>query len=284
MDGSTETVKIMQAECTRLHQYLSTLPPEAWCQPSACAHWQIQDVVAHLVGVAEFYTDTLSRGLHGDTTPPEGFPAAGTVNASAMAEPIAHMARATREHLGDQVCTAFAATMTRLHALLAEVGTEAWARLCYHPWRRMPVRQFLAMTLQEVVLHGWDIRSRLAPEATLAPESLPALLELIATSHTSGFLGWAFRPGPRLAVPRRYRFAITGPVPSRLDIVVEGDQAHIAPATVTAAAVTCHCDPETYVLVMYGRLSLEAAHAVGRLRLEGEQGAIADYGQWFKGA
>src|SRR4030095_11861324 len=35
MDGSTETVKIMQAECTRLHQYLSTLPPEAWCQPSA---------------------------------------------------------------------------------------------------------------------------------------------------------------------------------------------------------------------------------------------------------
>jgi hypothetical protein len=27
-----------------------------------------------------------------------------------------------------------------------------------------------------------------APKAALAPESLPALLELIATSHTSGFL------------------------------------------------------------------------------------------------
>ena len=284
MDRYTDQVKIIHAESTQLRQYLDTLPPEAWEQPSACAQWQIQDVVAHLVGVAEFYTDTLSRGLQGDTAPPEGFPAAGTVNAAAMAEPIAHMALTTREHLGTQVRATFAATITRLHGLLAGVGSQEWEHLCYHPWRLMPVRQFLAMTLQEVVLHGWDIRSRLAPEATLSPESLPALLELIATSRTSGFLGWAFRPGQRLATPRRYRFAVMNPVPSRVDIVVEGDHAHIAAATDTAASVTCHCDTETYVLVMYGRLSLEAASAMGRLRIEGEQAAVADYGQWFKGA
>ena len=134
------------------------------------------------------------------------------------------------------------------------------------------------------MLHGWDIRSRLAPDASLSPESLPALLELIATSRTSGFLGWAFRPGPRLAAPVRYRFEVTGPVPSRMDIVVEGDQAHIAEAADTSASVTFHCDTETYLLLMYGRLSLEAASAVSHLRVEGEQASVAAFGQWFKGA
>jgi len=156
--------------------------------------------------------------------------------------------------------------------------------MLYHPWRLMPVWQFLAMTLQELVLHGWDIRSRVTPKAVLAPESLSALLELIATSRTSGFLTWAFRPGSRLSTPVRYRFEVTDAVPSRVDIVVEGDHASIAEAGDTTASVTFHCDPETYVLVMYGRLSLEAARAMGRLRVEGDQTLLAAFGQWFKGA
>jgi uncharacterized protein (TIGR03083 family) len=284
MDGYTDRLKIVQLESTRLRQYLDTLGPEAWQQPSACTQWQIQDVVAHLVGVAEFYTDTISRGLQDDMAPPEGFPSAGTVNAAAMAEPIAQMALATRERLHDQVLATLETTITGLNDLLAGVGPQEWERLCYHPWRLMPVRQFLAMTLQELVLHGWDIRSRLTPETSLSPESLPALLELITTSRTSGFLSWAFRPGPRLSAPVRYRFAVTGPVPSRVDVVVEGDQAYIAEAADAAAAVTFHCDTETYLLLMYGRLSLEAASAIGRLRIEGDQASVTAFGQYFKGA
>jgi putative sterol carrier protein len=69
-----------------------------------------------------------------------------------------------------------------------------------------------------------------------------------------------------------------------MDIVVEGDQAHIAEAAAPSASVTFHCDTETYVLLMYGRLSLEAASAVGRLRIAGEQASVAAFGQWFKGA
>ena len=150
--------------------------------------------------------------------------------------------------------------------------------------RQMPVRQFLAMSLQELVLHGWDIRSRLAPTAPLSPESFPALLELIATSRTSGFLNWAFRPGTRLSTPIRYRFIVTGIVPSRVDIVVEGDQARIAEAGDPPASATFHCDTETYLLVMYGRLTLDAAIAMGRMVVEGDQAVVTAYGQWFKGA
>jgi hypothetical protein len=148
----------------------------------------------------------------------------------------------------------------------------------------MPVQQFLPMSLQELVLHGWDIRSRREAETPLAPESLPALVELIATSRTSGFLAWAFRPGAQLPAPVRYRFEVTGPQPSRVDIVVEGERAHLEAAGDTPASVTFFCNPETYVLVMYGRLSLEAARAGSRLRIEGDQALARAFGQWFKGA
>jgi uncharacterized protein (TIGR03083 family) len=284
METLADRVALVQAESARLLQYLHALPADAWSQPSACTQWQIQDVVAHLAGAAEFYVDTLTRGLQGDTAPPEGFPSAGTVNAAAMAEPLAHMARTKREQLGDQVLATCEAAITRLNALLAGVSPHEWERPCYHPWRLMPVQQFLPMSLQELVLHGWDVRSRLEPETPLAPESLPALLELIATSRTSGFLGWTFRPGAKLPAPVRYRFEVTGTRPSRVDIVVEGEQAHVAEVGDTTASVTFHCDPETYVLVMYGRLSLEAAHATGRLRIEGDQALAGAFGQWFKGA
>jgi uncharacterized protein (TIGR03083 family) len=284
METLADRVALVQAESARLLQYLHALPADAWSQPSACTQWQIQDVVAHVAGAAEFYVDTLTRGLQGDTAPPEGFPAPGTVNAAAMAEPLAHMARATREQLGNQVLATCEAAVTRLNALLAGVSPHEWERLCYHPWRLMPVQQFLPMSLQELVLHGWDIRSRREPETPLAPESLPALLELIDTSRTSGFLDWAFRPGAKLPAPVRYRFEVTGTKPSRVDIVVEGEQAHVAEAGDTPASVTFHCNPETYVLVMYGRLSLEAAHAMGLLRIEGDQALAGTFGQWFKGA
>jgi uncharacterized protein (TIGR03083 family) len=167
METLADRVALVQTESTRLTQYLHALPADAWRQPSACAQWQIQDVVAHLTMAAEFYINTVSRGLQGDTAPPEGFPSAGTVNAAVMAEPLAQMALTTREQLGDQVLTTFEATLTRLNALLAGVGPQEWERLCYHPWRLMPVQQFLAMSVQELVLHGWDIRSRLAPATSL---------------------------------------------------------------------------------------------------------------------
>jgi uncharacterized protein (TIGR03083 family) len=63
METLADRVALVQAESVRLTQYLHALPADAWRQPSACAQWQIQDVVAHLAGAAEFYIDTLSRGI-----------------------------------------------------------------------------------------------------------------------------------------------------------------------------------------------------------------------------
>ena len=59
MDSPEERVKIAIAESERLKEYLACLPPEAWKKPSACDHWEIRDVVAHLAWIAECYTERI---------------------------------------------------------------------------------------------------------------------------------------------------------------------------------------------------------------------------------
>jgi hypothetical protein len=38
-------IELCQAVAEQLTQYLQTLPAEAWCHPSACAAWEVRDVV-----------------------------------------------------------------------------------------------------------------------------------------------------------------------------------------------------------------------------------------------
>jgi len=49
MSTQAECVKVVQTESERLKQYLAALPQDAWTKPSACALWEVRDVVTHLI-------------------------------------------------------------------------------------------------------------------------------------------------------------------------------------------------------------------------------------------
>ena len=74
MSTQAESVTVVQTEFERLKQYLVALPADAWTKPSACALWEVRDVVAHLIFAANYYTDCITRGLRGDTSTPAGRP------------------------------------------------------------------------------------------------------------------------------------------------------------------------------------------------------------------
>jgi uncharacterized protein (TIGR03083 family) len=279
MGSAADRVRLLQTESTRLTQYLHTLPREAWSRPSACTAWQVQDVVAHLVMSAETYARSISHGLQGDTSPPEGRPAAGTLNAALAAESIAQRAIAKRESVGDDLLAVFETTADALHHLLTGLGPQDWETPCYHSMGRIPVHRMIDMRLSEVVIHGWDIRSRLVPEAPLSPKSVPVLLEWLASVTP----WWAFVPGAHLATPVRYRFAVTGTVPSTIDIVVEGEKARLSEASDAVSDVTFCCETEAYILMRYGRLSLADALVTGRVVVERDQALARAFGRWFQG-
>jgi len=63
MEALEARVTLIQAEAERLAQYLSTLPPDAWRQPSACQGWEVRNVVA------QFYVRTITRGVQCNAVP-----------------------------------------------------------------------------------------------------------------------------------------------------------------------------------------------------------------------
>jgi uncharacterized protein (TIGR03083 family) len=283
MDTFTERVRLLQTESERLTQYLRALPPEAWSRPSACTQWQVQDVVAHLIGVAESYAGNVSRGLQGDSAPPAGRPPAGASNAALAAAGIAERSIAARKSLGEQLLATFEATSERLHRLLAGLRPQERQQLCYHPGGLVAAQSFIDLRLKELALHEWDIRASLAPKAHVSAASYPAILETISAAIASGSLRWAFWSGPRLAAPVRYRFLVTGPGPQQPDLVVEGNTMRMEDAGEARPNVTFRCDTETYVLLVYGRLNLDTAIASGRLAVDGDRELAKRFTQWFRG-
>ena len=55
MSTQAELIKVVQTESERLQQYLAALPADAWTKPSACARWEVRDVVAHLITIPNLY-------------------------------------------------------------------------------------------------------------------------------------------------------------------------------------------------------------------------------------
>jgi uncharacterized protein (TIGR03083 family) len=278
-----DNIATLEEESKRITQYLTRLPASAWQHASACSAWQIRDVVAHLVGVAKFYTDNISRGLQGDAGPPPGRPPAGSLTAAGAAAGVARRATAEREALGDQLLTTFETTNTRLCQLLADLQPDEQIKPCYHPGGVTLAHQFADLRLKELALHEWDIRSQLEPDARLAPASYAAILRLLEQAIASGSLRWGFSAGKPLAAPLRYRFLVAEPVSYQLDIVVTGDTAQQEATGDSRADVTLHCDTETFILLLCGRLPIDAAMQAERITTEGEQTLVADLAQWFKG-
>jgi uncharacterized protein (TIGR03083 family) len=278
-----DKVTVLQSETARITQYLMSLPPKAWSRPSACEAWQVQDVVAHLVGVAEFYADNIARGLQGDTNPPPGRPPAGTITAAVAAGGIAQRAIAERQKLGDQLLDRFRAANTHLAQVLAQLRPEQQTMPCYHPGGITQVHQFVDLRLKELAVHEWDIRASLEPPARLSAACLPAIIRLIDGATASGSLRWGFQGGAQLAAPVRYRFEITGPVSYHTDLVLAGDTIHQEARGDAAADVMFRCDTETFVLVLYGRLALDRAGQDGRVITAGDGALVMALAQCFKG-
>jgi uncharacterized protein (TIGR03083 family) len=273
-------ITLIQSEAERLAQYLYTLSPAAWRQPSACQGWEVRDVVAHLADGAQFYIWTISRGVQGDTSSPPELAQSGTMRA----EVIAQHAIASRERLGDALLPTFRTQYEQLYGLLWQLNPGDWQKLCYYTSepRQRPAQEFLALSVQELAIHGWDICSRLEPDFHLSAESVAVLVQ-----HTPRRLARPQRavfPLPaELSVPVRYRWELHGAVANTYDIVVEHGRCRMQPADASVAQVTFHADTETFILLQYQRLALAAATAMGNLVIEGDSELLTVFDRWLQG-
>lgn len=276
MTSPADRVGLLQSETQRFHEYLSTLPPEAWNRQSACERWQVGDVVAHLAGGAENYSGNISRGVQGDISPPEdaGPPVPG--GSAARLEANAQLAIGLKDRLGEQLLPTFGARCDDLNRLLAGLGPQDWEKQYYHPAAILSLRTFIDLRITEVVVHEWDIRSMLEPGAQISPQGLPAVIDLIPEF----VVGRLFQPGSGTSDTVgtvRYRWELTGAAPGNHDILVAAGQARMEPAGDAAPNVTFGCDASDFALLAYGRINFEQAVSDGRISVQGDRDLAAQF-------
>lgn len=271
-----QRVNILQAEAESFKTYLSSLPAEAWNQPSACEGWTVADVVGHLNG--QNFASRVARGLADDASPPEGAPLVEHHDEDRFAEDIFQRALSNREEHGENLLESFIPRLDESVQVFNTVGPNDWEKPCYWPPGPEPVRTLLNMRIAELTMHAWDIRSTFDAGYRLSDDSVRVLMQTVDRAVRR-----AFRPDVDIQSEIRYRFEVMEPFETAYDVVMAAQGTHVEPSGKQGADVTFRCDGETYVLVMYGRLSPEDATAQGRLTFQGDSELAGSFGRRFKG-
>lgn len=273
---SSNLVNTVTGEASRLGAFLSGLDTPTWVSDSTCEGWTIEDVLAHLAGSASGWAATIARAVAGDAGPPEGgsFLPAGERGS----HPTGQAARESRQQSGPELLEMFKTRHASLSQLLEGLTDEDWDKPCFHRRGALPVSGYLGIQIQELVLHGWDIRWGLDDGAELSDECLPAMVDLVPR-----WLRNAFAPGLDLPTPVRYRFDVSSPVTVHEDLLVTGDSYEAVPPGSEPADVVFKCSTGNYILLMFGRLQVESAIASGRLSIQGSSEQAKNFNAWFKG-
>lgn len=273
----TEVIETIREEATRLREFLAALPADAWSRSSACTGWAVSDVFAHLAQGARTWSAAMTRALAGDSSVPAGEQALRPGERGS--EATAQRAITFREELGRAgLLQAFDESHAHLHRVLLTVQPTDWERPCYHRRGNMSVRDYATLRLQELVIHGWDIRSAFDVTATLSERALPLLRRPVQR-----WLTHAFKPAAGLAGPVRYRFETAELSVLPYDIVVSPEGLRLESVTAQRADVTFRCTPGDALLLLYGRLAFAQATASGWLETLGEASQAALFPTLWQG-
>jgi uncharacterized protein (TIGR03083 family) len=273
-------VRVIGALARGLHEFLSGLSADDLRRQSACDAWTVRDVAGHLANRAERQIASMTRGRHGDSGAPVGFSAPSGNMAMSAANADADIAYA--ESMGDDLLPTYEQHYRALHGLLAGFSGDDWRCDCWHPRRgTMTAREYVSQRIQELAVHDWDIRSAFDVDAALQVDARPVLLGM--TAH---WLRSAYNPAnDSPSEPVRYRFDLSD-APA-LDVVVGADGAEVGSnlhADAAAMDLLVSCDSNTYLLLAYGRLDLDAAIAAGRFQVtQGSDALLRRFAAWMVG-
>jgi len=272
-----DVIDLISSEAAQLRDFMAGLDRDEWARPSTCVGWAVGDVFAHLTQGAHTWSESITRAVAGDANPPPGQRALRAGERGS--EVTAQGAIAFRHEMGAEgLLQAFATGYHRLHQVLLGLNPQDWDKPCFHRRGVMPVRDYVGIRLQELTVHGWDIRSAFDESAELSEQPLPVLAGLVPR-----WLSNTFSPEPELPAPVRYRFNVPGPVPVNQDVLVNQDRFHIEPAANVEADATFHCDTGNYILLIYGRLALDQGLDSGRLEVEGNRELASLFNTRFRG-
>ncbi|HEU0021890.1 MAG TPA: hypothetical protein VFR55_09500 [Dehalococcoidia bacterium] len=174
--------------------------------------------------------------------------------------------------------TSYLTGYDQLDQVLQGIRPQDWDLPCFHRRGDVTIRDMVARRVQELAIHGWEIRSAFDPGHQLSESAVPVIVSL---AHL--WLANAFCPNAHRVTPVRYRFEIPGVSPVQEDLVVYPDRIEIEKIGDRPANVTVKGSANDYLLLIYGRLKITDPETTDRFEIDGSREQAELFSTWFQG-
>lgn len=271
-----EKIRIIRALSNDMAGFLYTLPEDVWRDAdvygSACDRWNMADVVAHLIDVANTFTLSIERAVSGNVSPPMG-------HRALTSEEWVQSVISLRDAYGEDLFPEFNTACLRFNRLIMELEPDQYELPAWHPFRVMTVERLIDLRAMELAVHGWDVRYGIDRSAAINPVAVPFLKGWVHRWLSAGF-----RPRPESDPEAKLRFILTDSADESYDLTVRSNDFSLDTTDPsTDANATLELDSSSYILFLMGRLPLRRSVRRGRIALDGDQPLAEQFPEWFAG-
>jgi uncharacterized protein (TIGR03083 family) len=238
-DGKDTILRVVRNEAEQFFSMVDS--DDAWEAPTGAGHWQVRDIVGHIVDTTEAYFVSFDAARsHTEVDPAYGLPGmAARVDAQAQA-----LRDVPRAELVERLRGDFDKMMETFDALTA----DDWTNLLVPHFYMGPLPAFFypAFQLMDYGVHSWDVRQGTGRAHGLSGEAadlLTPFMFVLWQATTSAQEGEDCEVGIRIT---------SGPNAGDTRVTIGGEGLQYAAGAVDDVT-TLEFDPGSFVLTAFGR-------------------------------
>ncbi len=223
--------------------FASAEVPENWQSPTASGHWQVRDIVGHIIDTTEGYIERFDVTRGGGT-------AEGLAPITEMAVTADKRALAFRDSPREELLSRLRDAFSQAMKMFEELTEEDWGgfMVTHAYYGPLPAWFYPVGQIMDYGVHGWDIREGLGMEHFLSPDVADFLAPIMIANWQ--YTADVSRLGGRdLDVAAR----VTGRNSGTFRIKVTSEGMTYEPGSADGAQAVIDFDSASLVLTAFGR-------------------------------
>lgn len=238
-EGKDTILRVVRNEAEQFFAMVDS--DDAWEAPTGAGHWQVRDLVGHIVDTTEAYFVAFDAA-RGGTEMPAAYGLPG------MAARVDTMATALRSEPRSVLVERLRADFDKMEAIHEALTEDDWSNLTVSHFYMGPLPAFFypAFQLMDYGVHSWDVRQGTGRAHGLSGEVGDLLVPFM-------FVLWKYTVAPSEPEPCELGIRITsGPNAGDTRVTVGPGGMDYAPGDVSDVTVI-EFDPGSFVLTAFGR-------------------------------
>ena len=234
---------ILRVVRTEAEQFFAMVDrDEVWEAPTGAGHWQVRDVVAHIVDTTEAYFVAFDAARsHSDVDPAYGLPG--------MAARVDEQALALRDQPRPALVQRLRVDFDEVMETFGALTEDDWSNLVVPHFYMGPLPAFFypAFQLMDYGVHSWDVRQGTGRAHGLSGEAADLLVPFM-------FVLWKYTVAAAEPQPCELGIRIaSGPNAGDTRVTVGADGMDYRPGDASDLPAVLEFDPGSFVLTAFGR-------------------------------